>query len=92
MGKPYQHLMNKIVDTLAIARGVKSGEPYKSTSPFLEYQYRMINFRQRGMKTNLAQLGKDYNIDHNYDNLHDALVDLKLNLKVWHKLKWQIEI
>ena len=92
MGEPYQHLMSKIIDTLAIARGIKSGEAYKMDTCFLEYQYRMINFRKRGMKTNLAQLGKDYSIDHDYDNLHDALVDLELNLKVWNKLKWNVEI
>ena len=92
MGKPYHHLMDKILDTLAIARGLKSGIPYDAEQSLLEYQYRMINFRQRGMKTNLAQLGKDYDIDHDYDNLHNALVDLGLNLKVWNKLKWQVEI
>ena len=92
MGKPYHALMNKIIDTLAVARGIKSGTPYKPDVDFLEYQYRMINFRQKGVKTNLAQLGKDYSIDHDYDKLHDALVDLELNLKVWNKLKWNIEI
>ena len=92
MGKPYHHLMDKIIDTLSLARGVKSGDAYKPKDYLLEYQYRMIHFKKRGMKTNLAQLGKDYSIDHNYDNLHDALVDLGLNLKVWNKLKWQVEI
>ena len=92
MDKPYHHLMNKVIDTLALARGIKSGEAYKPESSLLEYQYRMINYRRKGMKTNLAQLGRDYDIDHDYDNLHNALVDLELNLKVWNKLKWQVEI
>ena len=92
MGKPYKHLMSKIIDTLALARGIKSGDSYKNGVDLLEYQYRMINFRQRVMKTNLAQLGKDFSIDHDYDSLHNALVDLELNLKVWNKIKWQVEI
>ena len=51
----------------------------------------MINFRKKGIKTNLAALGRSYGIDHEYDNLHNALVDLELNIKVWDKLKYQID-
>ena len=59
---------------------------------FLEYQYKIMSRRVKGVRTNLTALGKEYNIDHNYDKLHDALVDLELNLKVWNKLKWEIEL
>lgn len=92
MGKPYHHLIDKVIDTLSVARGIKNGRPYKPGEDFLEYQYRMINLRRKGVKTTLAQLGQDYSIEYNEDDLHDALADLKLNFTVWNKLKWQIEI
>lgn len=91
-GKSYDHIMRKIIDTLPIARGVKSGDFYKQDEDFLAYQYRMLAFRKKGMKTSLMQLGKDYDIDFNPDTLHDAVNDLKLNVAVWNKLKWQVEI
>ena len=59
---------------------------------FLEYQYRSVAKRVKGVKTNLTAMGKAYNIEHDYDKLHNALVDLELNLKVWNKLKHQIDL
>ena len=92
MGEDYKPLMPKILDTLAIARGLKSGELYKNNKSFLEYQYKMINYIRKGMKTSLSALGKENEIEHDYANLHDALVDLELNIKVWNYLKWKVEI
>jgi DNA polymerase III epsilon subunit-like protein len=92
MDEDYKPLLEKIIDTLAVARGLKSGEVYKPDKNFLEYQYKMINYIRKGMRASLSALGKENEIPHDYDNLHDALVDLGLNLKVWNHLKWKIEI
>lgn len=92
MGEDYKPLMDKIIDTLSIARGVKISESYQPEDNFLEYQYKMINVIRKGMKTSLTALGKENAIDHDYDNLHDAVVDLELNLKVWNILKWKVDI
>ncbi len=91
-GKSYHHITKKIIDTLPLARGIKVGDFYKQDEDLLSYQYRMLSFRKKGLKTNLMQLGKDYEIDFDPDTLHDAVNDLKLNVAVWNKLKWQIEI
>jgi DNA polymerase III epsilon subunit-like protein len=91
VGKSYRHLTSKILDTHAIAKGIKLGFGYKPPESFLEYQYKILNTRKRGLRTSLSVLGKDFGISHNYDKLHDAIVDLELNLKVWNKLKYQIE-
>ena len=90
-GEDWQQLMPKIIDTHAIAKGIKLGLPYEPESDFLAYQYRMSHIRKRGLKTRLGALGVEFDIKHDYDRLHDALVDLELNLKVWNKLKWQLE-
>jgi len=93
MGRDWKWMMPKIIDTKAIAQGVKMGIPYiPSNGSFMEYQYRMANIVARGIKTRLELLGREYGITHDYDKLHDAIVDLELNLKVWNKLKFQIEI
>ena len=93
MGVPWKWMMPRIIDTNAVAKGIKMNIPYKPRDgSFLEYQYRMSNVIVKGVKTNLALLGKEYGIAHDYDNLHDAVVDLELNLKVWNRLKFQIEI
>ena len=81
-----------MVDTNCIARGIKSGMDYAPEDDFLEYQYRMVNKRIKGVRTSLIALGKEYDLEHDYDKLHNALVDLELNLKLWNKLKWQIDL
>jgi len=92
MGDDYIPLVEKMVDTNCIARGIKSGMDYVPEDDFLEYQYRMVNKRIKGVRTSLTALGKEYDIEHDYDKLHNALVDLELNLKLWNKLKWQIDL
>ncbi len=89
----YRSIMPKILDTNALARGVKMNMPFnESEGSLLEYQYRMANIRKKGFRTNLTALGKGYGIDHDYESLHNAIVDLELNLKVWNKLKWEVEV
>jgi len=92
MGCHWDHLMNKIIDTNCIARGIKYGTPYKPNENLLEYQYKIYHTKRRDVKSSLSTLGKEFEIEHDYEKLHDALNDLDLNLKVWNKLKWQVEI
>ena len=92
MGCDYRHLMEKMIDTNCVARGLKLGIPFKRDEQFLTYQYKMLHTRKKGVKTNLQFLGKEYDIQFNSETLHDALNDLDLNIKVWNKIKWHIDI
>jgi len=92
LGKKYEHLVHKIIDTNCIARGIKMGKPYTPNTSLVEYQYKIYHTKKRGIKSSLIALGKEFEINHDYDKLHDAVVDLELNLKIWNKLKWQVEI
>jgi DNA polymerase III epsilon subunit-like protein len=92
MNEDWSHLMSKIIDTNCVARGVKMSLRFAQDESFLAWQYKMVHTRRKGVKTNMAHLGREYKIDHNPDHLHDALIDLELNVKIWNKIKWQIEI
>ena len=91
-GADWKPLVNKVIDTNCIARGVKMGLQYRPESDFTSYQYRVYHTRKKGLRSSLTALGKEFNIDHDYENLHNAIVDLELNIKVWNKLKWELEI
>lgn len=93
MGKSYQHLVEKTIDTYCLSKAMKLDIQHKpEMESLLEFQYKLINLKKRGIKTNLKQMGIDFGIEHDYDNLHNALADLELNLKVWNKLKWAVEV
>ena len=92
MQSNWKGLMNKIIDTNAVARGIKYNSIYTPKDDLLEYQYKIMNTRKKNVKSSLTFLGKENGIEHDYESLHDAINDLDLNLKVWNKLKWQIEV
>lgn len=92
MGYKTDFFLQKIIDTKCLAQGLKLSTPFNGKENLLNYQYRMYNCPVKGIKTNLALLGKEYGIEHDYETLHDALNDLRLNVKVWNKMKWQVEI
>lgn len=86
------HLVEKIIDTNCIAKGIKFPVEKLPEEGLMDYQYKLLHTRRKGVKTNQTALGKEYKIEHDYDRLHDAIVDLELNLKIWNKLKYQIDI
>ena len=87
-----KHLLQKYIDTNALAKAIKLGTPYKEDDSLIEYQYRAYNKKKRGVRTHLKVLIKEYNISCDESKLHDALYDLEVNLQVWNKLKHQVEI
>lgn len=92
-GKPWRHLAPKVIDTKAIASGVKMGVPFDSSKESITmYQYRMGNTRVKGVKTALSTLAKEYGIKLDETRLHEALYDLEINIQVWNKLKFQIDL
>jgi DNA polymerase III epsilon subunit-like protein len=93
VGRSPVGLAEKIIDTHALAKGLKMSDVFdRKKSSLLEYQYRIIHTMVKGLKTRTSILGPEYGIEHDYENLHDALVDLQLNLKIWNQLKYQVNI
>ena len=93
LGKSPIGIAEKMIDTHALAKGIKLGDVFdRKKSGLLEYQYRMIHTIAKGVKTNTKTLGTEYGIEHDYENLHDALIDLGLNLKIWNKIKQQVAV
>ena len=90
--KPDYSYVDRIVDTNCIARAIKSDIKPKEKDDFLSWQYRLLNHRVRGVKTNLKQMCLDYSIDFDATKLHNALYDIEVNFEVFKKMIWDIEI
>lgn len=89
--KPDYSFLKRCIDTHLLAKAIKLNIPVDKDN-FLPWMYKLQSFRQKGLKTNLTALGKEYEIEHDYENLHNARVDIDLNFKVFLKQIWQIEI
>lgn len=94
LSSDYSYLL-RCIDTHALAKGIKTGNLY--TGPigkdFLTWQYKMLSFRKKGLKTSLTTLGRENNIEFLESELHSGLNDCILLFNIWHKwIKWNIEI
>ena len=81
----------RILDTKALATAIAKEMPVVKDD-FIGWQYRLLNYRERGLKTSQATLLKKYNIDHDPKRLHDALYDIEMNFKVFRKQLFDLEI
>ncbi|MEK6878404.1 MAG: exonuclease domain-containing protein [Nanoarchaeota archaeon] len=91
-GKPWKHLVKKVIDTNSLARGIKMNIPFKSGDNLTEYQYKIYHNVVKGVKSRLSLLADEFGIEYDPNRLHSALDDLKLNIAVWNKIKYKIQI
>ena len=83
--------MNRTVDTNCLARAKKEGIELNDAE-FLAWQYKLQNYRKKGLKTSLKQLCKDFGIEFQEGQLHDALYDIFKNYEVFKALLWDMEV
>jgi len=86
-----QSYIKRIVDTKAIAAAIAKDAPVDKDD-FIYWQYRWLNYRERGLKTSQLTLLKKYEIDFDKKRLHDALYDIEMNFEIFHKQLYDIEL
>lgn len=81
----------RVYDTLALSKAYKKGfKP--DVSNLLSFQYRAMSYIERGLKTNLGQMGRDFEISFDENDLHNSKTDIRLNVAVFRQLLWKLEI
>ena len=92
MGMQSDHsYVRRIIDTKSLATAIAKQIPVDKDN-FLPWQYRLLNYKERGLRTSQATLLKKYNIPHDPKRLHDALYDIEMNFKVFRKQLFELEI
>ena len=83
--------IDRIIDTKSIATAIfKNILPEKDN--FISWQYKLLNHREKGLKTSQLTLLKHYGIPHDPKKLHDALYDIEMNFEIFLKQLYDIEI
>lgn len=83
--------LDRLIDTNAIAKAIKKGiKP--DIDNFLAWQFKVIGFYEKGLKTNLGLLMKEYKIEVDETKLHNAEFDVAYNFELFKKQMWEIEI
>ena len=58
----------------------------------LAFQYRLSNFRKKGLKTNVKFLCEKYGIDYDAEKAHDGIVDCHYTRQIFFKQVWLVDI
>lgn len=87
MGKPTDYsYLNRLIDLQSLAKAFKLQKTFNLEEDFLPQQYRLLNFRQKGLKTNLGQLCQDFGIEFDANIAHDATYDVVKTFEAFQKL------
>lgn len=86
-----QSYIKRIIDTKAIATAIEKESPVDKDN-LIYWQYRWLNYRERGLKTSQLTLLKKYDIPHDPKKLHDALYDIEMNFEIFRKQLYDIEL
>jgi DNA polymerase III epsilon subunit-like protein len=84
--------VKRILDTNCIAKAIKKNIKPQKDLDFTCWQYRLNDFREKGLKTSIKAQLKDYKIDFDESMLHNSMYDVQMNFKIFQKQLWQIEI
>lgn len=90
--RPDYSYLPHLIDTLSLAKAIKNNIAYDSADPLLSWQYKINDFINKKVKTNLRQLCLDYGLKFDPKKLHDALYDIEKNYEVFKRMIWEIEI
>ena len=82
--------LSRMLDTRALATALF--KDIKPSGDSLSWQMKMMNHREKGLKTSQAFLLKHFGIDHDPSRLHDALYDIQMNYKIFRKLIMQVDV
>lgn len=83
--------LKRSLDTNALSKAYKKGFVV-DRSDLLAFQFKMLNYHERGLKSSLSTMAKEFGISFNEGDLHKGQKDIELNWRVWKKLVWSIEI
>jgi len=84
--------INRCIDTHCLARAFFTSDTKPIGSNILSWQYKHLNNRIRGVRTNLEHLCNVFGIPYDRNKLHDGVYDIKLTYEVFKKLIWKIDI
>lgn len=85
--------INKIVDTHCLARAVHyQWTPPKDNYEFMLWQYKLLHKFERGVKSNLGHMAREYSLDFDYTKMHDALYDVGVNGQVFQKIAYDLNL
>ncbi len=93
-GEPVDHsYLARSIDTSSVLKAKIKGWKPEIDDPVMwqGWQYKCQSWIERGLKTNLTDIGKARGIVHDYSTLHDAESDIKLMWEIYRQVAFEVE-
>ncbi len=84
--------LNNAIDSNALARMIKLGVKEAKRENWKRDMFRFADYVEKGLKTSIKVLCKEFMLDYDENMAHDAKYDIVKNFEIWNKLKLKIEI
>jgi len=84
--------LKRSVDTKCLFLAMQKGIIYNEKYTFLEWQYKLSNLHEKGLKSSQSFMLNYFDIDHDKSKLHDALYDITMLYEIFKKLSNKIAI
>lgn len=83
--------LNGCIDTNLLMKAIQKGwQPDREN--LLQWQYRVLNYREKGLKSSLGFSCRYFQIQYDEFRAHDANYDVSVNAELLSKQIWAIEI
>lgn len=90
--KPDWSFINRVIDTRALSFAIQKSVKTVDHNDLYCWQMRYMHARERGIKTSLESLLKNYSIPYDKDQHHNSLWDSQMTKEVFFKQIYEIEI
>lgn len=84
--------VNRIVDTNCLAKAIKKNLQPPKNNDLIYWQYKLNDFREKGLRTSIKTQLKEYDIDFDENMLHNSMYDVQKNFQIFQKQIWRIEV
>ena len=84
--------VNRVIDTNCLAKAYKLGIKNADLNNLTSWQYKLVSYRKKNMKTNQKAMLIDFKIDFDEKMLHDAMYDVRMTNEMFKKLIWNVEV
>ena len=83
--------IDRVIDTRSLSTAILKQIDIDKQN-LLSWQYKMLHFREKGLKTSQAFMLKYYNIPHDPKMLHNSLYDVEMTFEIFKKQLFNIEL
>ena len=90
--KPDYSYLQRTLDTNCLSKAYKKGFKLEEGGDRLAWQWKLANFHEKGVKTSLGTMAKEFGIPFDFNSMHEANNDVKITWQVLRNLIWKLEI